>query len=84
MTAAKEDVLNWTLEGVVKGAEYMFIVKDLTSNIYNPVWIMPNESLHRKRKQIPKGKFIEDAINILYAKEYFENHRHYSCKFPEE
>lgn len=82
MTAAKEDVLNWTLEGVLKGAEYMFIVKDLSNNSYRPVWVMPHESLDHKRKQMPKEKFIEDAINIFYAKEYFENHRQYSCKFP--
>lgn len=82
MTAAKEDVLNWTLEGVVKGAEYMLVVKDLINNTYTPVWIMPHESLNIKRKQMQKSKFIEDAINILYAKEYFENHRQYTCKFP--
>lgn len=84
MTAAKEDVLNWTLEGVLRGAEYMFIVRDLTNNNYNPVWVMPHESLDNKRKLMPREKFIEDAISILYAKEYFENHRQYSARFPEK
>lgn len=73
MAVPNEDVLNWTLEGVDKGAEYLLVVKDLIANTYTPVWIMPGESLENKRKMMAKKKFIEDGINISYAKIYFEN-----------
>lgn len=81
MAAPNEDVLIWTLEGVDKGAQYLLIVKDLFSNTYNPIWVMPNESLERKRNLMSKKKFIDDGINIFYAKEYFENLHQNSIKY---
>lgn len=73
MAARNEDVLIWTLEGVDKGAEYLLIVKDSLCTTYSPIYVMPGESLERKRKIMSRNKFIEDGINIYYAKEYFEN-----------
>ena len=50
----KENLAIWLHEGKNKGAIHLMVFLDTSSDTYFPVYVMPHESLDRKRKEFDR------------------------------
>ena len=73
MPAFHEDIIKWTLEGIDRGASDMLIVQNIFHKGYVPRWVMPGESIETMRSRLTDDEIIEDGINLVIARDYFND-----------
>lgn len=49
-----ENLAIWLHEGKNKGAIHLMVFLDISNDTHFPVYVMPNENLNQKRKEIEK------------------------------
>jgi hypothetical protein len=63
MATTKGDILNWLQDGHERGATHMIVVCDTFDHDDYPVYVMPDEDVHKKESEY-SGKNMQRVMEV--------------------